>query len=65
MAGKTAAIKSGVWEKLSYADGEKLNKLSQVFIGAVNDYRNNPNAETEANMNFHAKSFKDGWKAVK
>lgn len=65
MAGKQAAVKTGVWTRLSYADGEALNKLSQVFIGVVNDYRNNPTPETESNMNFHGKSFKDAWKAVK
>lgn len=65
MAGKQAAVKTGVWLKLGYVDGENLVKLSQKFVGAVNDYRNNPCAETEQEMNFHGKAFKDAWKAVK
>lgn len=65
MAGKQAGVKSGVWAKLNYVEGQALDKLSQKYINAVNIYRNNPCAETEQEMNFQGKSFKDAWKAIK
>lgn len=57
--------KSGIWLKVNYAEGESLNKMSAEFVAAVNKYRNNPNPETESEMNAKGKVFKDAWRAIK
>lgn len=59
------AVKTGVWTKVNYAEGEALNALSADFVGAVNAYRNNPTPETEAEMDAKNKVFKDAWKKIK
>lgn len=64
MAGKKTAEKTGIWQRISFADGDKLNRLSQKFIAAVNDYRNNPCAETESAMNLEHSEFKGAWVAA-
>ncbi len=59
-----AAVKSGVWDKVSYAQGDSLNKLSATFVSKVNEYRNNPCPATEVEMNAAGRAFKDAWSAI-